>query len=135
MIPLEEKFWRKVLKLSCSCWVWTGSWNGWGYGRQIIGNKSVTAHRISYALHNGPIPAGLQVLHKCDIRCCVNPAHLFLGTHDDNMKDASAKGRLTRETIPEEKKKFIRENPHLSQRAVAKAIGVGVGTVCRYRNA
>lgn len=86
-------FWEKVEKTE-TCWLWTGSKCGLGYGRhggKYIKEKRV--HRHSWTLHNGEIPEGMHVLHKCDVRNCVNPDHLFLGTHADNMKDMKIKGR------------------------------------------
>ena len=81
------------------CWFWTGSRSEIGYGmfaaaRTSYGCPEVTAHRISWYLHNGPIPEGLKVLHRCDVRSCVNPEHLFLGTQMDNVRDCIQKGRF-----------------------------------------
>jgi hypothetical protein len=75
------------------CWIWTGSLNNLGYGRFAINRSHRGAHRMSWEAHRGQIPPGLQVLHKCDVRCCVNPDHLFLGTASDNMGDMWAKRR------------------------------------------
>ena len=75
------------------CWIWTGAINNGGYGRIGIGKKTTTAHRYSYQINVGEIPDGLFVLHKCDVRCCANPDHLFLGTPTDNMQDMVKKGR------------------------------------------
>src|SRR5438876_1199434 len=75
------------------CVLWTRSQNGHGYGKLSLGGRIVAAHRAVYEERIGPIPAGLMVLHHCDTRSCINPAHLFLGTARDNAMDAVAKGR------------------------------------------
>lgn len=76
-----------------SCWIWPQSKDGGGYGLFFANGRQGRAHRFSYALAYGPIPDGLDVCHTCDVPSCVNPAHLFLGTAQDNMMDAARKGR------------------------------------------
>lgn len=75
------------------CWLWLLSVDGKGHGKMSGSHRTRSAHRVSWRLHRGPIPAGICVCHKCDVRSCVNPDHLFLGTHQDNVLDMIAKGR------------------------------------------
>ncbi len=91
-LTVEERLYSKVNK-TLECWIWTASRTPGGYGQIRITGKSLAAHRVSWELANGPIPDGLCVLHLCDIRPCINPAHLFLGTKADNTRDMLAKGR------------------------------------------
>ncbi len=87
------RFWRHVDKSGPGgCWVWTGALQHNGYGHF----HEMRAHRFSWVLANGEIPEGLFVCHRCDNPPCVNPDHLFLGTHNDNMADMSAKDRRAR---------------------------------------
>ena len=83
------------------CHLWIGAVAGWGYGSTRIGGKNMRAHRAVWELTNGPIPHGLWVLHRCDNPLCVNPTHLFLGTHTDNMRDAVHKGRHAKQKVTE----------------------------------
>ena len=92
-MSLEERFWSRVKKTP-TCWIWTGQVSKGGYGRLRVGKRMPGAHRVSWELTRGPIPTGLDILHTCDVRLCVNPRHLFLGTDFDNQRDASRKGRL-----------------------------------------
>lgn len=91
----QSRFWKKVVKCD-GCWKWTGAINHNGYGvwSVICGDKTKNflAHRVSFHLTNGPV-SGL-VLHRCDVRDCVNPYHLFTGNHADNTHDAMSKNRL-----------------------------------------
>ena len=75
------------------CWLWLAYTDRKGYGTIWFNGKTIKAHRLSWILHNGPVPDGLHVLHKCDIPCCTNPVHLFLGTNQDNVDDMVKKGR------------------------------------------
>ncbi len=93
-LPLtrEEKFWSRVQKTD-SCWLWTGYIGYSGYG-VLTARVGIRAHRFSWELHHDKIPDQLHVCHTCDVRHCVNPSHLFLGSHRDNMDDMIKKGRL-----------------------------------------
>jgi HNH endonuclease len=91
---VSEGFWRHVdAAAPDECWIWKG-YRRFGYGMFTASGRShLMSHRISWELHRGPIPPGMGVLHRCDNPACVNPAHLFLGTQKDNMRDCKKKGR------------------------------------------
>jgi hypothetical protein len=88
----EERFWPKVKKTD-GCWLWTALIEKSGYGRFWYKGRMCTASRVVWNIVNGEIPDGLYVLHHCDVRNCVRPDHLFLGTKKDNSVDMLNKGR------------------------------------------
>lgn len=102
---VADRFWeKKTINLETGCWEWASGRCGGGYGLFTL-RTGVTrrAHRVAYELAFGPIPGGdgyhgTCVCHRCDNPCCINPAHLFLGTHQENILDASVKGRLGKKT-------------------------------------
>lgn len=147
---IEARFWRHVDKdgpqmphMSTRCWSWTGTPNSAGYGnfRGQGALGQTVAHRYSYILHYGAIPAGLLVCHHCDYKMCVRPDHFFLGTHQDNSDDYYAKGydhtlrgekhnraRMTDKTAREA---FRRVHAGESIAEVAESYGVHYTTIRR----
>jgi hypothetical protein len=95
-LPMPERFWSRVCLDSSGCWIWTGYTDSWGYGSFSFHGTMVRAHRKAYELVNGHIPQGQWVLHTCDTPACVNPAHLYCGTHRDNVRDGKKRGRYSR---------------------------------------
>lgn len=97
VIPLADRFATKYEPVpEAGCWLWIGGTNEHGYGIIGLGSRAdgvAKAHRVSWELSRGPIPAGLSVLHKCDTPACVNPDHLWLGTKRGNSRDMARKGR------------------------------------------
>lgn len=96
---LERRLRHHMMPALSGCWLWTGSKFPNGYGcfsdRRFDRHRSVGAHRIAWEVWRGKIPQGLFVCHSCDIKACINPDHLFLGTASDNTQDGWRKGRLT----------------------------------------
>jgi len=134
----EERFWEKVDK-SGSCWNWTASIYSNGYGKFSVDRNTVRAHRFSYELKHGQIPANLVIMHSCDNRLCVNPAHLSVGTQFDNVQDMIVKSRqtvgsarkdskLTEAKILEIRAKYSSET--YSQKDLADEYGVAQMTIC-----
>jgi hypothetical protein len=139
--PLQEAFRLRVGSATpTGCLPWTGHCGEWGYGqvsvRLVSGWRSQRAHRVAWELANGPIPAGLCVLHRCDNPPCVNVEHLFLGTLAVNSADMIAKGRSTRgqknprAKLTEEMIRFIRAHAgEMTQAELADTFNVTQTTI------
>jgi hypothetical protein len=138
----QERFEQHVSRVPESgCWIWTASLNRNGYGKAKVDGKDITAHRWSWMLHNGAIPDGLHVCHTCDVRACVNPAHLWLGTHKDNNDDKIRKGRQSdhvpppKRTLTEDQVREIRASRgKMGVVALAKLFGVDHTNISRIQN-
>lgn len=141
-----DRLWNRTDRTS-QCWIWTGPIRKDGYAHIYLDGKMMLVHRLAWILTNGSIPDGLFVCHKCDNRACINPAHLFLGTHLDNMRDMAEKGRavpsycngerngqskLTIEQVVEIRR--LRKETSLTLRSIAKKFGVGPMQIHRIAN-
>jgi hypothetical protein len=92
------RFWSYAVADERGCWNWTRAVDGKGYGvmRLPRQRKLIRAHRAAFESHNGPIPSTWSVCHRCNNKRCVNPSHLYLATHQQNIRDASADGLMAR---------------------------------------
>jgi len=121
-----------------SCWEWTGRISVAGYGIVRVNGYPEFAHRYSYSLFVGKITGELFVCHHCDNRKCVNPEHLFLGTHQDNMDDMVAKGRhtgLSYHRRPSKDEEELIKDMYIprkvTQADIAELFGVSISSVSR----
>ena len=92
----RERFEAKFTKSPDGCWLWAACRDSGGYGGFQVDGRLLLSHRVAYELYVGPIPDGLYVCHTCDVKPCVRPDHLWLGTHDANMADMASKGRAAK---------------------------------------
>lgn len=136
-VDWRPRFWSKVDKSAgeAGCWPWRAGCTDNGYGSFSLDGRAYGAHRVSYALAHSSIPKGKEVCHTCDNPPCVNPAHLFAGTHKQNMMDKQRKSRATRLTGVMNGRAKITEGTarrifvayrdgHLTQEKIAKLFGV-----------
>lgn len=130
----QKRFWEKVKRGSADeCWEWQAGCFADGYGAFSIDRRPHRAHRVSYEMMVEPIPDGMHILHDCDNPKCVNPAHLSLGTHADNMADMNAKGRHVGSTkLSDAQIAEVREATD-TLRVLAARYGVSVGLVALIR--
>lgn len=129
-MSLLDRIMSRVTKHESGCWNYSPVADI-GYGIVCQNQKRQLAHRASYEIHHGSIPDGMFVCHKCDNRACVNPRHLFVGTHEDNMADMRAKGRQKPSKYSEDTRALLRA-AHQNGESLAKIgarFGVPKGTV------
>lgn len=134
----DEPFWLRVERTE-DCWLWRGAKFRTGYGRVTRRRKSVSAHRWAWFITSGRWPRQ-HVLHSCDVRACVNPAHLREGTHEENMREMVSKGRhvatrgesSVRSKVNNQTVNFIRASDESTYR-LADMLGLGQTTVSRIR--
>jgi len=123
--PINPNFWSNVKVGSPDeCWEWLRGKDGRGYGCLTVGGQRTTAHRHAYELTHGPITNGLHVCHTCDNPPCVNPAHLWLGTPADNIRDAAQKGRMANKLTDKDVRAIRAAYRPGNGRALAKQYGV-----------
>lgn len=140
--PLIDRFSTKYVIDSTGCWLWTAHRAKNGYGVMTVGKRPhaapMGAHRISWTLHHGPIPDGMLVCHRCDVKHCVNPDHLFLGTAADNLRDMVEKGRSARGVkhsqakLTDDEVRAIRRDPRIL-REVADDYGMSMSMISYIR--
>lgn len=134
------RFWRCVNKSGPvpvhvprlgPCWLWTGAMDTKGYGMFCVRKLKFRAHRVSWEQTHGPVPESLFVLHGCDKRTCVRPAHLFLGDHDTNMRDMAVKGRTGRAKLNAGVVHSVRQRIALGETrgSIARELGVAIPTI------
>ena len=134
---LQQRFWSNVeIKVNKpdECWEWKASIRGHGYGQFKKNGKQIKAHRLAYELCNGDIPDRMCVLHRCDNRLCVNPAHLFLGTQLENIEDMLNKKRQKGPRKLTEMQVLAIRADKRGKRVIAKELGVYPSTIGRARN-
>lgn len=116
------------------CRLWTNRPGAHGYGVAKFCAERYSAHRLSYMTFVGPIPDGMDVLHSCDVRNCINPDHFFLGTDLDNVRDCIQKGRRAlNNKLTEDDVRAIRRATGVPQRALARHYGVDIALIVKIK--
>jgi hypothetical protein len=137
---MNEGSYRRLMARVCmipeaGCWLFIGALKSNGYGDIWHQGRVVGAHRLAHELFIGPVPDGVDVCHRCDVRSCVNPHHLFLGTRADNMADCSRKGRVAKpacKLTPDQVNEIRRSTDRVADLAVR--FGLSQSSIFRVKN-
>ena len=131
---MEQRFLSKINKIEDGCWEWNAFKNNDGYGKIRVAGKTLARHRVAYELWKGEIPDGMCILHSCDNPPCCNPAHLSIGTRDENNKQRKERGRgrtnphrgeaCNSSKLTEQQVLEIRAINNMSQSAIARMYGI-----------
>ena len=131
-----KRFHRLFSIATNSCWEWQSITGSSGYGMLKVFGKMVSAHRFSYELYKGEIPKGLEILHSCDNKLCVNPDHLRIGTHSENMRETIGKPKVWSKSPGRSGIRKSQSHPVLvlgvaygSKKEAERSLGLGHGTV------
>lgn len=136
---------QSIPEPNSGCWLWLGACHARGYGVIRIDRRTKRAHRVMYEIAKGVcLTSDVDVCHRCDVRCCVNPDHLFVGSRAENMRDCSNKGRIVlpilsgdrcpNSRLTSEQVLAIRDDKQQSNRALARKYGVDKGTIACIRD-
>ena len=126
---------KRISEDAKGCWIWKMALDSKGYGVTYFRKKYAKAYRVSWVLFRGEIPKGKLICHRCDVRACVNPRHLFVGTYTDNARDAASKGRTARgpkngaSKLTEKQVLEILTNKTDRQKDIAKKYGVSATNI------
>lgn len=132
-----DRFLSKISKSDTGCWLWKAALKANGYGTFRMQDGMRYAHRVSYEMFKGPVPDRMYVCHSCDVRNCVNPDHLWLGTAAENQQDMAAKGRTKSpaKRLSDETVSLIRAScMNATHKEVASQFGVTRSYVTRIAN-
>jgi Autographiviridae endonuclease len=132
---IKRKFYDKILlREDNECKPWVGAVNSRGYGSfKTLDNKIESAHRVAWRIEKGPIPDGLHVLHKCDNKLCMNTNHMWLGTHEENIRDAAKKGIMGNTKLKREQVIEIRDSKE-KVTVLAKIYKVSSATISQIKH-
>lgn len=131
-----DRFWRKVAVTNdpTSCWLWKNGVSGEGYGQAHWQGRTMKAHRVACLLANGPIPAGVIIMHRCDNPLCCRPSHLMKGSPRDNSRDMVARGRYRHHVLTHDQVRAIRAATGLSLSMLASEYGVNYKAIWKIRH-